>query len=185
MKTMLKKFPQIKISWEKSTRKNNFWNFLGDIPEINVIAGPLSKLWKQRVQEEIRLFESWRKIDPTFPFRELRLSNNNDRKFLVSLNSQELFGVEWEEWLNVSILIPINYPFSRPSIGDPRTDITFFNRLKKWTNNHPFCMPPIIRTWWRKYRGKAGITHFLYAFSIFITIAGRSSYKKPKFILDI
>jgi len=173
------------MSQKNEVRKNNFWNILSDIPEINIVAGPLSRSWRERVQEEIKLFQSWINIDPAFPFRELRLSNTSDRRFLVSLNSHELFGVREEEWLDVSILIPINYPFSWPSIGDPRTDIIFFNRLKKWTNNHPFCMPPIIRTWWRKFRGKAGITHFLYAFSIFITIAGRSSYRKLKFILDL
>ncbi len=174
----------IKISEKYAKRKNNFWNFLSDIPEIDIIAGPLSKLWEERVKKEIQLFELWVKIDPTFPFSKLRLSETSSRKFIVRLNSRELFGAK-REWLDVSLLIPINYPFSWPSLGDPRTDIVFFNYLRRWTNNHPFCMPPIIRTWWRKYRGKAGITHFLYAFSIFVTIAGRSSYRKLKFILDL
>lgn len=180
---MLKGFPRIEISY--INKKKTFWNFLSDIPEINLVAGPLSRSWHERVKKEIELFETWVKIDPSFPFRDLRLSKLSERRFFVKLNSHELFGSPKNEWLEVSILIPLNYPISWPSIGDPRTDIDFFNRLRRWTNNHPFCMPPIIRTWWREYRGKAGITHFLYAFSIFLTIAGRSSYRKLKFILDL
>lgn len=183
---MFRKFPQIKLVHKPNLKKKvNFWNFLSDIPEIDIVAGPLNYMWKERVKREIELFNKWKKIDPTFPFRNLRLSQSNDRRFIVEINAFELFGAPEGGWLETAILIPVNYPSSWPSIGDPHTDREFFRYLKSWTNNHPFCMPPVIRTWWRKYRGRAGIMHFLYAFSIFVTIAGRASYRKLKFILDL
>ena len=33
------------------------WNFYNDIPEIDIIAGPLSSEWNKRIQKEIEIFE--------------------------------------------------------------------------------------------------------------------------------
>ena len=185
--TGLELFPKIKfrVIYKKSKGSEAYWNFYNEIPEINIIAGPLHQAWKERIREEIRVFNTWKEIDRSFPFKNLRVDETNPRKFFVDINVRELFETKKTEWLTVSILIPLNYPRAWPSIGDPLRDAEFFNMLRRWTNNHPFCMPPILRTWWNRYKGRAGITHFLYAFSIFVTIAGRKSYKKRDYIIEV
>lgn len=178
----LKKIPllHVKEAYKKLLGARANWNFYTDIPELEIIAGPLQVEWNKRVKEEIRVFDIWKRFNPAIPFRNLRNSPPSSRKFQVEINIGELFELGYEKWIPITILIPLNYPKSWPSIGDPRSDDEFFKLLRNWTHNHPFCMPPILRAWWTNYRGRAGIAHFLQAFLIFITIAGRKSHKKDK-----
>lgn len=175
--------PVIKIVTKSGHKR--YWNFYLDIPTIDIIAGPLSHEWPLRIKEEIKVFNKWKKIDLSFPFKDLRIDPRNSRRFFVDINVRELFDVRDKEWFTISILIPITYPRNWPSIGDPLRDTEFFRILRSWTNNHPFCMPPILRNWWSKFKGKAGITHFLQAFSIFVTIAGRKTTAMKKYITEI
>ncbi len=154
------------------------WNFYNDIPPLNIIASPRDKNWKERVKEEKRVFSVWIRFNPSAPFRNLRLSNTNPRKFLIDVNLGELFKLKRDKWRTVTILIPLNYPRQYPTIGDPSTDGEFLSMLREWTGYKPFCMPPIFRAWWYSFKGKAGIAHFLQAFSFFLSIAGRKTSKQ-------
>jgi len=184
---ILTRFPLLNpvLKYKRVKGMKAVWNFYNEIPEINIIAGPLHPAWDQRVEAEIKVFKIWQKFNPTIPFRNLRKDKLNRRRFYIDINLSELLEVNDIDWYTVSILIPLTYPKSWPYIGDPAREREFFRYLKEWTRNHPFCMPPILRAWWSSFKGKAGIAHFLHIFSIFLSIAGRKATRKRNYIIDI
>ncbi len=182
----LKKLPKFILEINHKTYRGAklFWDFANDIPLLKTVAGPDSKQWDERVQEEIKVFNTWRKFNKNLPLRNLEISNNK-RRFTIEINVNELFNYP-KKWKKVTILVPMRYPFQMPQIGDPSSDLEFIKILRNWTNGRPFCMPRVINIWWNKLKGRAGIAHFLHVFIAFLTVAGRKTKKiKTGYALDI
>ena len=172
-----KKLPKITIQFKYKTFRGTkvFWDFSNDIPPLKVVAGPTSPDWPKRVEEEIKVFEIWRKFNKKIPLKNLQPTKNN-RRFIVEVNTKSLFDYPMG-WIKVHILIPLRYPNQMPHLGDPSLDRRFLDLLNYWTNGRPFCMPKVINLWWYRFNGRAGIAHFLHAFMAFLSIAGRKSKK--------
>ncbi|MEX2689832.1 MAG: hypothetical protein Q6351_005865 [Candidatus Njordarchaeum guaymaensis] len=154
------------------------WNFYNDIPPLRIVASPLDKNWPDRVKEEISVFNLWRKFNPKVPFSDLRI-HDNPRRFIIDANLHELFMKGNKDlWQSISILIPLRYPFQMPILGDPARDKAFIKLLRGWTDNRPFCMPQVFHIWWNRLSGGAGIAHFLHAYLVFLSIAGKKAVKR-------
>lgn len=181
-----KKLPifEVNLKYKVYSRTRVFWDFHNDIPPLETIARPLSPDWKKRVEEEIEIFNIWRKFNESLPLRNLEPVDN--RRFSIEININDVFNEELG-WRKVYILIPLNYPFRMPTLGDPSSDYWFIKLLRKWTGNRPFCIPRVIYLWWTKLKGKAGIAHYMHIFLVFVTIAGRKSTQLDydQFTLDI
>jgi len=171
----LKKLPKIEIEFKYKQYRGArvFWDFANDIPPIELVAGPDYQLWPKRVKEEIKIFEIWRKFNKKVPLRNLKPTKNL-RKFSIEVDTKSLFEYPMG-WIKVHILIPLRYPIQMPHIGEPSTDRKFLELVKYWTSGRPFCMPRVVNTWWYRFKGKAGIAHFLHAYIAFLTIAGRKA----------
>ena len=185
-KRLIRKIPKIEVEFQYKTKRGIrvFWDFQNDIPPIDIVTTPMSQDWMQRVEKEIEVFNIWKKFNPNLPLRNLNYWH--DRRFTVEINVNDLFNEDFG-WRKISILVPLNYPYKMPGIGDPSTDYWFIKLLRKWTGNHPFCIPRVINIWWHKLKGKAGIAHFLHIFLVFVTIAGKKSSKLSRegYTLDL
>ncbi len=170
------KLYSVRFDYVKFRGQRVIWEFKSDIPELIIIASPYSEGWKKRVEEEIKVFNIWKKFNPQIPFKNLRMNPLSAQQFLVDVDFSKLFDIPKEHWSTLILLLPIRYPYSMPEI-DYKLNRKFWILLSKWTRNHPFCMPPIMNRWWYSKRGRAGIAHFLKILLFFITLAGRKRTK--------
>lgn len=161
------KIPSLKINFQTKQIhwRDASWNYVFKIPDLETVAGPNSKKWPKRKQEEIEIFKKWMKFQNP-PFRGLASVQN--RKFSVEVNLQSILNKEKKNWKKTALKVPLNYPYYMP---DWKSDLKTL--VRSYTGKRPFCMPPVFKAWWKKKKGHAGISHFLQAFLAFISVAGK------------
>jgi len=163
--------------------KIGYWSFSEDIPLHSSGAHPASD--PVRVKEEIEIFNTWKKFNPTIPFSNLRYIGKN--LFLVDVDCYSLFGSDCGKFktLTISIICPPNYPRAFPRLAEnPRIqhDRIFMELVTRATRRAVYlCIPAIQRIWWTKNTPYAGIAHFLNIFLIWFSISSNKKRTKIDF----
>ncbi|MEX0568523.1 MAG: hypothetical protein Q6363_005090 [Candidatus Njordarchaeota archaeon] len=156
-------------------KKCGFWNFSEDIPLLSIGSHPTSN--PKRVEEEIRVFNIWKRFNPKIPFSNLRYRDRG--VFFVDVNCFSLFDAPCgkHKKISVSIICPPRYPHSFPRLAEnPRSfyDSLFRETVTRYTRNAVYlCIPAIERIWWFKNVPYAGIAHFLNIFLIWFSVTSK------------
>ncbi len=159
--------------------KRGFWDFSEDIPLLKTPDHP--SISKKRVKEEIDVFNTWKKFNPSIPFDNLTYRGGSI--FLIDVDCYVLFDklCGRTKQLTVTIICPPSYPRAFPRLAENPRNLhdRIFHTLVSHTTRHAvyLCIPAIQRIWWTRHAPYAGIAHFLNIFLIWFSISSTNKKK--------